>query len=251
MNEPLSMTTLAFLALAAFAAGFVDSIAGGGGLISVPALMAAGLPPHLVLGTNKLQAVFGSTAAATRFIRAGLVPWRAALAGVAWTALGAWLGTTSAQHLSAAALTRIIPFLLGGALLYTLAHPRLGTAGGAPRLPWGVFQLLFGLALGFYDGFFGPGTGSFWAFAFVLGAGMELTRATGHAKLMNATSNMVSLTTFMAAGQVLWVPGLVMGLAQFAGAWLGAHTAVRHGAPFIRLVLAGVVAGTILWLIFR
>jgi uncharacterized membrane protein YfcA len=251
MPDPLSIQTIAFLALAAFVAGFIDSIAGGGGLITLPALMAAGLPPHLMLGTNKLQATFGSTAAALRFMRAGLVPWRAALAGVAWTAAGAWLGTTLAQHLSAATLTRIIPFLLGGALVYTLVHPRLGASGGRARLPWGLFQMVFGMALGFYDGFFGPGTGSFWAFAFVLGAGMELTRATGHAKLMNATSNVVSLVVFVAAGQVLWIPGLAMGLAQFAGAWLGAHTAMRRGAPFIRLVLTGVVAGTILWLIVR
>lgn len=249
--EPLSVTTLVLLALAGLAAGFVDAIAGGGGMITIPALFAAGLPPHLALGTNKLQATFGSGMASLRFARDGLLPWRSVRVAVACTALGAWAGTTAVQHLSAVFLQRAIPVLLAAVLIYTLIHPRFGGGAGRARLAPMLFQVLTGLALGFYDGFFGPGTGSFWAFAWVVGAGLDLTRATGHAKLMNFTSNVVSLAAFLAAGQVMWVPGLAMGAGQAVGAWLGAHTALKRGAGFIRAVFLIVVAGTIVWLLVR
>lgn len=238
------------LVLAAFAAGFVDSIAGGGGLITVPVLLSLGLDPKLALGTNKLQGTFGSGSATWHYARAGLVPLRECGRGFAITFGGSALGTLLLQQLDASLLRRIIPVLLLAVVGYFVLKPRLGETDIHPRMGRGLFEMVFGLAIGFYDGFFGPGTGTFWTMAYMLGLGFNLTKATAHTKVMNFASNLSSLLLFLLGGHVLFAAGLVMGIGQLLGARAGAGLVVRRGARFIRPVFIGVVVAITLKVLY-
>ncbi|HUK83614.1 MAG TPA: TSUP family transporter [Verrucomicrobiae bacterium] len=239
MNESLSWA-LPLLFLVGVAAGWIDSIAGGGGLITVPVLLQLGLPPADALGTNKLQAVFGSGSATWHYGRAGLIEFRSAATGVVFTAIGAALGAVAVQHLRADFLRVVIPFLLIAIAVYFLIRPQVGDTDAQPRMKRASFYLLFGLALGFYDGFFGPGTGSFWAMAYVLVLGFNLTKATAHTKLMNFTSNAASLAMFLLGGKAHLLAGLTMGAGELLGARLGAKMVIRRGARFIRPIFIAV-----------
>lgn len=243
--------TLTLLFLAAFVAGLIDSIAGGGGLITLPALLSAGLPPQMALGTNKLQGSFGSGSAMLHFVRAGEVQLGECLAGIAWTAIGALLGAWAVHLLDPAFLRLLIPWLLGAIALYTLYSPHLGREDISSRWPAHPFHLVFGLGIGFYDGFLGPGTGSFWVMAYMLLLGYSMVRATAHTKVMNFTSNVVALSFFLSAGQVHIMEGLIMGAGQFMGARIGARLVIRKGAPFIRPIFITMVLLMLLKLILQ
>jgi uncharacterized protein len=193
-------------------AGLIDAMAGGGGLITIPVLLGLGLPPQFALGTNKLQATFGSASAMTHFVRAGTVDIRKALAGVIWTAVGAIAGAYTVQQIDPGFLKRFIPFLLLMILAYTVFTPKLGAEEVHPRMSERAFYTVFGLLLGFYDGFLGPGTGSFWVIALMLGLGLDMRKGTGYTKLFNFVSNIVSLVVFLAGGHVMIWAGLVMGV---------------------------------------
>ena len=184
------------------AAGFVDSVAGGGGLITLPVLLSCGLGPTSALGTNKLQASFGSASAAGHYLFAQIVSPRECVRGFVLTAVGAALGAFAVEHANPALLRKAIPILLLLVALYVLVKPSLGCEDRSARLSRSPFELIFGLGLGFYDGFFGPGTGTFWAMACVLFLGYNLTRATAYSKVMNFASNLSSLCLFLAAGRV-------------------------------------------------
>ncbi|MBC2710883.1 MAG: TSUP family transporter [Desulfosarcina sp.] len=244
--EPLSFFALFLLWLAGLFAGFVDAIAGGGGIISLPALLAAGMPPHLALGTNKLQGTFGSMTAAVNYSRKGLVNLREIPTGVVFTALGALAGTVTVQVLSPDFLRHIILILLAGVFLYTLFSPDLGKLDRRPSMAAPVFFCCAGLALGFYDGFFGPGTGSFWAIALVLVLGLNLKKATAHTKIFNFTSNVVALGAFFAGHNVVVSAGLLMGAGQMLGAFLGSRLVIQKGTGFVRVFFLVVVAATII-----
>ena len=229
------------LFLTGLAAGFVDSIAGGGGLITIPVLLNLGLAPNDALGTNKLQATFGSSSAAWHYAQARLVTLRDCWLGAGLTFGGAVAGTLVVQQLHAGRLRQLIPWLLLGIAGFMLVRPTLGEKDAHPRLTSRAFHLLFGLGIGFYDGFFGPGTGTFWAMAYVTVLGYNLTKATAHTKVMNFSSNAASLLFFAVGGHVQLLPGLVMGAGQFLGAQWGARTVVRRGTRFIRPVFITVV----------
>lgn len=232
---------LPLLFLVGLVAGLVDSIAGGGGLITIPALLGIGLPPQVALGTNKLQASFGSGSAMLTFIRSGKVKLSDCSTGILCTALGAALGTFTVQLLDPALLRLVIPWLLVAIVLYTVMTPRLGFDDLHPRMKQTPFFLVAGLVLGFYDGFLGPGTGSFWVMALIFALGFNMTKATAYTKVMNFTSNIISLIVFMAGGAVLWREGLIMGAGQFIGARIGAHMVVSRGTRFIRPVFITMV----------
>jgi uncharacterized membrane protein YfcA len=232
------------LFLTSLAAGFVDAVAGGGGLLTLPVLLATGVSAPMALGTNKLQSSFGSASASRVYLRAGAVQWRDCVAGAIWTFIGAGCGALAVQRLDPELLKTIIPFLLAGVLVLILAKPNLGKDERKPLLSVPAFSVLFGLALGFYDGFFGPGTGTFWAMAYVLALGYDLRRATGHTKVMNFASNFSSLLFFMAGGKVYYGIGLLMGAGQFVGGRLGSKMVVARGAGFVRPMLV-VVASAI------
>lgn len=248
--ESLSLLALFWLWLAGLLAGFVDAIAGGGGIISLPALLATGMPPHLALGTNKLQGTFGSMTAAVNYSRKGLVNFQEVPTGVVLTALGALAGTITVQDLSPAFLQHIILILLAGVFLYTLFCPNMGKMERRPSMAAPVFLGCTGLFLGFYDGFFGPGTGSFWVISLVLVLGLDLKKATAHTKIFNFTSNVVALGAFFTGHHVLVSAGLLMGAGQMLGAFLGSRLVIQKGTGFVRLFFLIVVAATIMKLAY-
>jgi uncharacterized protein len=246
-----SFDILTLLFAAALLAGFVDSIAGGGGLISIPALLWAGLPPVAVLATNKAQAVFGSGTATLNFIRQGLVEPRASAFALGCTFAGAGLGAFLVGRVDSAFLGRLIPWLLIGFALYFLVSPRVSDLDSRQRISPRTFALTVGVGIGLYDGFFGPGTGTFFAMAFVSLLGFNLRRAAGHARLLNFASNLAALLVFLPGGHILWPIAAAMAAGQLIGAWLGSHLVLRHGAALIRplLVVSSVLisARLLLW----
>jgi uncharacterized membrane protein YfcA len=241
----------ALLAAAGFGAGLVDAIAGGGGIISLPALLAFGLPPHLALGTNKLQAALGTTLATGNYARRGLLERSQLPLGVAFTAVGAFAGALLVTRLPSDWLARFAPWLLVAVFVYVVRSPQLGEVARRPSLGVRAFSIVFGLALGFYDGFFGPGTGSFWTVGFLGLLGFTLPRATANTKAMNLTSNVVALGWFAFHGDVAWRLGLSIGAANVAGALVGSSLAIERGARLIRTVFLVVVAATLARLVWR
>src|SRR5215831_4124787 len=215
-------------------AGFVDSIAGGGGLITIPVLLNFGLEPQLALGTNKLQASFGSGSASWHYAQARTVSLKDCQRGFVITLLGGAAGALVVQRVDPSFLKRAIPVLLIVVAAYALLKPSLGSEDLHPRMtrPW--FDLLFGLLIGFYDGFFGPGTGTFWTMAYMVCLGFNMTKATGSTKVMNFASNFSSLIFFLVGRNVDFIAGLVMGIGQLLGAKVGATMVVRRGVKFIR-----------------
>lgn len=235
-------------------AGFVDAIAGGGGLLTVPVLLATGLPPQDALGTNKFQSSCGTTVATWQYARHDLLKWPELRLGVAATLVGAVAGAVAVHFLKPEFLRPLIPGLLVAIALYTWLKPDLGRETRPPRLARTPFALGFGLLIGFYDGFFGPGTGTFWTVACVLLLGCDLLRATAYTKAMNLTSNLASLAVFLATGHVRFGLGLTMAAGQMIGGRLGAKAAVKGGSKLIRPVFLTMVialAGKLAWDVWR
>lgn len=237
----MTLITAVMLFGAGLSAGFIDSIAGGGGLISLPTLLWAGLPPHLALGTNKMQSTWGTLLAVRRYAQAGLVQWSQVRLAVVVTFGFAMLGTYAVTQVSNEWLRKVVPWLLLGIAAYALLSPRFGQQGVRARLSPTVFACLGGCILGFYDGFFGPGTGSFWTMACLTLLGLELTRATAYTKVVNLTSNVASLLVFIFAERIRYDIAAVMIAGQLIGARLGSGLVIRHGAPLIRVVFLMVV----------
>ena len=235
--EPLTIEFLTILFLTGLVAGTLDSIAGGGGLISFPILLGTGISPLQALATNKLQGSFGTTTAALHFFRHGEIDGHGIIFSIVCTFIGAMLGTLAVSHIDSRILMTFIPVLLIANALYFLFSPRVGDIARHRRISMGAFSMIFGAGIGFYDGFFGPGTGAFFALAFVSLLGFSLKQATAHSKLLNMTSNLASLIFFMLGGYVVWSIGLVMASGQVIGASIGAHLVIRRGTALIRPLL--------------
>lgn len=233
-----------------FFAGFIDAIAGGGGIITIPVLLASGLPPHIALATNKLQGTFGSGMASINFIRKGFISWNEVLLGVFYTFVGAAIGTYAVLLIDASLLAKAIPVMLLGIFLYTLFSPKFGESDRASKMGNHLFFLVFGVGLGFYDGFFGPGTGTFWTIALVALLGLNLKKATAQTKVMNFTSNIVSLAVFLWSGNVIFTIGLLMGFGQLVGAYIGSNMVIKKEVKFIRAFFLTMVALTLLKLAY-
>jgi len=227
-----------YLALTAVAAlaGFVDSIAGGGGLIMIPALLFAGVPPLYALGTNKLQSVFGTGVALRNYWRSGLIEWRPNRLTMTLALIGAVGGSLAVQQIRTGALNLIVPVLLVSAAIYVLVSPRMTDSDAHHRVTSAGYAPV-GAAIGFYDGFFGPGAGTFYSTSLVALRGYGLTKATALTKLFNIASALASLIMFAAGGHLLWLLGLCMALGAMVGGWLGSHSALRFGARLIRPLL--------------
>ncbi|OXT00331.1 hypothetical protein B7H23_09300 [Notoacmeibacter marinus] len=229
----------------AFAAGLIDAIAGGGGLLTIPALLLAGLPPLTALGTNKLQSMFGSGSACLHYARARHLDWGlwwpyAIVSGMA-AAIGAGLAGLLSQNILAA----LLPFfLIAVAIWFAFWRSPPQTEVETPRLGRAAFGLSAVPAVGFYDGLFGPGTGSFFVLAFTTLRGQSLLRATAHTKLMNFASNIGGFAAFLALGAVDWRIGIAMGVTQFLGARCGAALAIKGGTWIIRPLLIVICLAT-------
>lgn len=233
------------------AAGFVDAIAGGGGLLTVPMLLWAGLPPQVALGTNKFQSACGTSLAVWRYTRAGLLDWGSAKLMVAIACGASALGALTVTQVGRDVLQTLIPWLLLAVGGYALLSPNMGREARPRRLPPVAFAWLFGVTLGFYDGFFGPGTGSFWTVALVLLGGLELRRATAHTKAANLASNLGSLGVFLLAGKVHFGVGVAMIAGQLIGAYGGSHVVIAHGVRWIRRVFLTVVFALTIRLLWK
>lgn len=248
--DPLAIHVYLILAGAAFVGGFVDSIAGGGGIITVPVLLSIGLPVPLALGTNKLQAAFGSFTASVNYVRKDLADLKDTLPGIFFTTVGAGVGAFALQRIDPAFLAKVVPVMLIALFIYLLFSPRFGHTDRRARMNRTAFYATFGLLIGFYDGFFGPGTGNFWTVAFVVILGLNLKSGTAHTKIMNFTSNIVSLAVFIAGGNVLFKVGLTMAAGQLIGAYIGSHLVITRGVKFVKVFFMIVVAITIAKLVY-
>jgi uncharacterized protein len=238
----LGVTLASALALvaAAFVAGFVDAIAGGGGLIVLPSLLLAGLSPVQALATNKLQSAIGVSAAVFAFTKAGALERSNILPLFAAGFTGGILGAMVAKLLPLDLIRLVIPFFLIAIALYMLVSPKLGDEARKARLGVLGFAGSFGLGIGFYDGIFGPGTGTFFYIALILMAGFTVLSAVAHTKLLNWASNLGALTFFALSGFVNVPLGLVMGASAALGSYLGARASLRFGARLVRPLVVGV-----------
>lgn len=240
------MTEYGLLALAAFCAGLVDAMVGGGGLIQVPALLNAlpSTPPPVLLATNKLASVVGTASAAVQYARRIRIPWRCAWPGLVAALIGAGWGARSVSMLPVAWIRPLILGLLIAVAVYTFMRKDFGQHAGGRVLGkgdrWTV--VLIGGGIGFYDGFLGPGTGSFFIFLFVRLLAMDFLAASALAKLFNAATNVGAMMWFVPGVSVLWTLGLVMAACNLAGALVGSRLALRHGSGLIRRVFLLVVS---------
>ncbi|GAA6121248.1 TSUP family transporter [Acidovorax sp. FG27] len=238
------------VSLASLLAGFVDAVVGGGGLVLLPALFATfpNAPPATLMGTNKGTAFWGTGIATWQYSRRVQIPWQAMLPAAAAGFAGAFAGAWTVTVISADFLRRLLPLVLLLVLAYTLIKKDLGRHH-APRLAGRAQTLVacaIGLVIGFYDGFFGPGTGSFFVFLFVRLLGYDFLNASVSAKLLNLATNVAALILFAAKGHVWWHFALPLAVANVVGSVLGAHMALKHGTGFVRGIFIFVVSALIL-----
>ncbi len=243
------MDTMLVLCLCAFVAGFVDAIAGGGGLIQLPALfiILPDTPVVTLLAVNKCAAMCGTLVATARYLRSVPVQWRATLPAAGAAALFSFLGARTVTLVDPAFLRPLMLFLLGGAAIYTFFHKDFGLLH-APRLRYASqvwCGMVAGMAIGFYDGFFGPGTGTFLMLVFVALFGFDFLNAAVSTKIVNLTTNLAALAFFVAHGHVVARWALPMAAANVAGALAGSHMAVLRGSRFMRRIVLAVVVAVI------
>ncbi|MBT9392614.1 TSUP family transporter [Hymenobacter sp. NST-14] len=253
----LTATTIALLCVFAFLAGLVDAVVGGGGLIQLPAmlLLLKGTPVPTILGTGKVSSLMGTAAALRRY--AGQVPvrWRAVGTAAAVAGVFSFLGARVVSRLPQELLPPLVLGLLVLIAIYTFWRKDFG-AIHAPRLPADrepLYGAAVGLVIGFYDGFFGPGTGSFLLFAFVGLFGYDFITSSASAKLVNVATNLAALAYFSYTGQILWAVALPMAASNIAGSTIGANLALRYGTGFVRVLFLVVVTAFILklgWQVF-
>jgi uncharacterized membrane protein YfcA len=236
------------LAVAAFAAGFVDAVVGGGGLIQIPAIFSVmqGTAPATLLGTNKLASVFGTSAAAVNYARRTPVAWSTVAPAASTAFLFSLLGAWTVSRIPPDFLRSLLPFVLLAVAVYTFRRKDLGSvhrplhSGSKEK----VMAVLVGASIGFYDGFFGPGVGSFLVFLFVRSFGFDFLSASAAAKVVNVATNIAALLVFGFGGHLLWQMGLTMAVCQVVGSILGTKLALKHGSGFVRrlfLVVVGIL----------
>ncbi len=227
-----------------FLAGFVDAVGGGGGLISLPAYLIAGLPAHQAIATNKLSACCGTALATFRFARQGFIRWRTALPCVAAAIAGAWCGAHLSLLVDSEALMKVLYVILPLTALLVLRKDtfRDRTEAAPPDRRTALIAAAVSLVIGVYDGFYGPGTGTFLIIAFSLLARMDVRSANGQCKAVNLATNVTSLIVFLRSGQTLVALGLAAAVCNMAGGWLGAGLALKSGAKITRPVILLVLA---------
>ncbi|SEA37728.1 TSUP family transporter [Microbulbifer marinus] len=237
LTGDLSITVYLILTAVAFAAGFISAIAGGGGIITLPALLWAGVPPLDALGTNKFQSVFGTLSSTINFFQKGHLDLRPLWPGLLAAIAGSVLGTWSVTQLGGEQLKTLLPILLIAIALYFMFSPRISDLDSRPRMGNGLFNILVGGGIGFYGGFFGPGMGSIYALAFAALLGYNMRKATAHTKPLVLATNTTSMVIFMLGGHLLLSLAISMSVAQFIGARLGSNLVISRGARLIKPVI--------------
>jgi uncharacterized membrane protein YfcA len=239
------------LFITGLSAATVDAIAGGGGLISLPVLLGVGVPPQVALGTNKLQSSLGTFMAATKYYRQGWFSIKTLSKGLLFGIIGAMLGSVAGQGLSTEFLHKLIPVLMLVILIYTIFSPTLGHEAQTPKMSEQWFYIIFGFTLGFYDGIFGPGTGSLWVFSLTFFLGYHFRNATAYAKVFNLKSNIIAAICFGLGSNIDYRIALCMAAGQFIGGQLGAHLAIKKGAQIIRPIFIIVVSVSVMSLVYK
>lgn len=247
----IETTQAVVLLLTGLTAGLVDTIAGGGGLITLPVLLGVCPDPILALGTNKLQSTFGSSSATFHFARAGAINYREVWRSCLLAFVGSLLGSLLVQQMNPGRLRQIVPVLLLAVAMIVWLRPRLGEQDIHSRMSRLTFDLTLAFGIGMYDGFIGPGTGTFLAMAFMLGLGFNLARATANTKALNWASNVASLLMFLHAGKIWFAAGLIMGAGQWFGAQAGSKLVMTRGTRFIRPVFLTMVCLIALKMIYE
>lgn len=228
---------LAILFLVAIAAGFIDTLAGGGGLITMPALIISGVPPLAVLGTNKLQGSMGTATSTYMMLKHNRIHWHDVKYLMLLAFIGSALGSVAVQFINTDVLSFAIPVVLLLIAVYFVISPLPSHIETTPRLSKQKYRYGIVPAIGWYDGMFGPGTGSFFSLAGVALRGQGLINATANAKALNFSTNIASLVIFATAGQVVWLIGVTMMFGQIIGAWLGAHSLFRIKPVYLRAIV--------------
>jgi len=228
---------MAFLFFVAIAAGLIDTLAGGGGLIVLPALIMSGIPPLQALGTNKLQGTMGTATATYMMFKKKRVQWQQVKRLMIWAFMGAVIGTLLVQFIDTSVLSFIIPIVLFIIGVYFLFSPTPSEELRSAKLSSKTYRTCVVPLIGGYDGMFGPGTGSFFALAGVTGKGLGLIASTAEAKPLNFATNIASLIVFLLAGQVVWTVGILMMFGQVIGAWLGAHCLFSVNPKYIKAIV--------------
>ncbi|MBU3200695.1 TSUP family transporter [Clostridium estertheticum] len=230
------ITKIILLCMAGFLASFVDSIAGGGGLISVPAFMLAGLPPHMVLGTNKFSATAGSFTSSLQFIKSGKANFKLLKYLIPFTFIGSILGVKAVLHIDQKFLNTLVLILIMFIGIYTLFSKSLGLEDKFQGLTKKnvIIGVILALFLGFYDGFFGPGTGSFLVFGFISIFGFNFVTSSANARILNFVSNITALTLFALSGKINYMIGLPVAVSMIIGAKMGTIVALNKGSKLIK-----------------
>ena len=251
MQDTLQM--LIIICPLVFLAGFIDSIAGGGGIISLPSYVFVGLPPHMALGTNKFAMTFGTFFATLRFIKSKQVHLKSAAAAVVAALIGSPIGATLALAVEEKYLKYFMIVFLPIIAVFIMTKRNFGESHKAQELSTiriTVLSGISGLIIGAYDGFFGPGTGTFLILVFTSIIGFNITMASGNAKIVNLASNISALVTFIISAKVLFIVGVPAALCSILGNWIGSGLAIKNGARIIKPVFVGVLVlllGRILW----
>lgn len=238
-----SIEVLMFLFFAAVVAGFLDTLAGGGGLIALPALIISGIPPLFALGTNKLQGTVGTATATIMMLRKRAVRWQDVKYLMLAAFVGSTLGTIVVQFLNTELLNFVIPVVLFCIAVYFLISPQVANPENEAKVSAKNYNRLVVPVIGWYDGMFGPGTGSFFALAGVSFRGQNLISSTAIAKTLNFATNIASLFVFLIAGKVIWLVGCVMMLGQFVGAWAGSLCLLTINPKYLRMVVVVMCVG--------
>ena len=239
-------TLYLMLGIAAFMAGYVDAVVGGGGLIQVPALMTLlpATPIATLFGTNKLASIVGTASAAIQYGRRVRIPWRLALPGALAALIGSWLGARTVSHFSPELLRPVVLILLVAVAIHTFMRKDFGTVQHSTDTPTRdmLCMLAIGASIGFYDGFFGPGTGSFFIFLLVRFLALDFLHASATAKILNVSTNIAAIAYFSLNVELLWLAGAVMAACNLSGALVGSRMAIRRGPAFVRKLFLTVVS---------
>lgn len=233
---------LLLLSSVGFSAGIIDTLAGGGGLITLPVLLATGLPPVVALGTNKLQGVIGEVTASLRFLNYRKFQIKKIALGLVYVVISSSLGSLLVQRLQPTLLQKVIPFFLLAILIYILFFQKWLAKNHKVRLSEKTFYIVLGAIIGFYNGFLGPATGSFWAVAFIFFLDYSIVEATIYTKPLNAVGNLASIFWFLVAGNVHYEYFIVMAIGQVLGAYIAANWVIYKGHWLIRPVFITVVS---------